>query len=145
MSKLLNVFFRALLALSLLIGTQVAQAEIAVITHPGVKEIGLSQAKIADMFLGKIKKYSNGEHVKPVDQRKNNPIRDKFYLEVLKMSAGEVNRYWAKRKYTGKGKPPREIVGDEAVKTWVASHPGAIGYIDGKYLDTSVKVVLIIP
>jgi len=145
MSKLLNVFIRALVALSLLIGAQVVQADIAVITHPGVKEIGISREKVADMYLGKKKIYSDGTRVKPVDQSANTPVRDKFYRTVVRMSTSEVNRYWSKLKFTGKGKPPRTIAGDEAVKNWVATHPGAIGYIDGKYLDKSVKVVLILP
>jgi ABC-type phosphate transport system substrate-binding protein len=55
-----------------------------------------------------------------------------------------MNRYWSKRKYTGKGKPPVVALGDDAVKELVANTPGAIGYIDGKSLDKSVKVILII-
>ena len=121
-----------------------ATADIAVITNPGVKEIGLSKDKIADIYMGKIKTYSNGTRVQPVDQAANSPIRDRFYKAIVGMSDSEVNRYWSKLKFTGKGKPPKNVNGDEAVKNWVASNPGAIGYIDGKYLDKSVKVVLII-
>lgn len=145
MSKLQNVFSKTLAVVLLLAGVQVVRAEIAIITHPGVKEIGLSREKVADIYLGKKKTYTNGARIEPVDQSPDTPVRDKFYRAVVRMSDSEVNRYWSKLKFTGKGKPPRVIMGDEAVKNWVASNPGAIGYIDGKYLDKSVKVVLIIP
>lgn len=145
MNKLLNVCHRTLVGLLLLAGVQVAHAEIAVITHPGVKEIGISREAVANMYLDKKKTYTDGSRVNPVDQPSGMPARDKFYRAVLRMSDSEVNRYWSKIKFTGKGKPPRVIAGDEAVKNWVAANPGAIGYIDGKFLDKSVKVVLIIP
>ena len=41
-------------------------------------------------------------------------------------------------------KPPVVVLSDDAVKELVANTPGAIGYIDGKSLDKSVKVILII-
>lgn len=145
MRKLQSVFYPALAAVLLLTGVHAARAEIAVITNPNTQVIGLSRETIADIYLGKRKTYPNGSRVKPVDQSSNSPVRQKFYRSVVKMSDSEVNRYWAKLKFTGKGKPPRTITGDEAVKNWVASNPGAIGYIDGKYLDKSVKVILIIP
>lgn len=144
MSKLQNIFSRLLAILLLATVFQTAQAEIAVITHPDVNEIGLSRDKVADIYMGKKKTYSNGVRVEPVDQAADTAVRDKFYRSVIRKSNSEINRYWAKLKFTGKGKPPRVISGDEAVRNWVATHPGAIGYIDGKYLNKSVKVVLII-
>lgn len=145
MRKLQNVLSRTAVLVILLAGMQTVHAEIAVITHPDVKEIGISRDQVADIYLGKKKSYANGVSAKPVDQAANSAIRDRFYSAVVKMSASEANRYWSRLKFTGKGKPPRVISGDEAVKNWVAANPGAIGYIDGKYLDKSVKVVLIIP
>jgi ribosomal protein S3 len=61
------------------------------------------------------------------------------------MSEREVNRYWAKRKFTGKAKTPKVLVSDREVKEWVARTPEGLGYIDGKSLDNTVKVLLIIP
>ncbi|MBI1422225.1 MAG: phosphate ABC transporter substrate-binding protein [Gammaproteobacteria bacterium] len=145
MSKLQNVFGSVLAILLLVAVIPNVQAEIAVITNPDVKEIGLSKDKLADIYLGRKKSYSDGSRVEPVDQEADTAVRDKFYRAVVKMSNSEVNRYWAKLKFTGKGKPPRVVNGDESVRDWVASHSGAIGYIDGKYLNDSVKVVLIIP
>jgi len=118
-----------LLGFALFLLASIAAAEVAIITHPGTQEIGLSKDKVADVYLGKIKTFSDGTPTKPVDQSKTET---------------EMNRYWSKLKYTGKGKPPVVVLGDDAVKELVANTPGAIGYIDGKSLDKSVKVILII-
>lgn len=130
---------------SLYLITPIANAGVAVITHTGVKEIGLSKEKLADIYLGKIKTYSNGTKIQPVDLPGNDSAHQKFYQDVVKKSDSEINRYWAKLKFTGKGKPPLQFDDPRDVVKWVSNNEGAIGYIDGKYLNKSVKVVLILP
>lgn len=136
---------KILLATSLVFFVQSIQAGVAVITHPAVKEIGLSKSKLAKIYLGKLKKFSNGQRIKRVDLPKKSKERKKFYQTVIKKSESEMNRYWSKLKYTGKGKPPKTLNSAREVLQWVANNEGAIGYIDGKYLNKSVKVVLILP
>ena len=144
MRTMKNRIAGTLLGSALFLLASIAAAEVAIITHPGTQEIGLSKDKVADVYLGKIKTFSDGTPTKPVDQSKDSPLRVKFYKAILGKTESEMNRYWSKRKYTGKGKPPMVVIGDEAVKEVVANTPGAIGYIDGKSLDKSVKVILII-
>lgn len=145
MSKLLRSVGK-LLAISLFVGVvPIVHAEIAVVVNPSVKDIGISKQKLAKIYLGRKKTYSDGTRIEPVDQSADSAIRKKFYQSVVGMSVSDANRYWSRLRFSGKGKPPRTIAGDESVRDWVATHPGAIGYIDGKYLNSSVKVVLIIP
>ncbi len=136
---------KILLATSLIFFVQSIQAGVAVITHPGVKEIGLSKSKLAKIYLGKLRRFSNGQRIQPVDLPKKSKERKKFYQTVINKSESQMNRYWSKRKYTGKGKPPKLLNSAREVLKWVANNEGAIGYIDGKYLNKSVKVVLILP
>lgn len=145
MRKLQKMLSGVVMALLIAGVVPAAQAGIAIITNPGVNEIGISSDKVADIYMGRKKTFSDGTRVEPIDQASDTSVRKKFYQSVVKMSNSQVNRYWAKLKFTGKGRPPRVISGDEAVRNWVATHPGAIGYIDGKYLNDTVKVVLILP
>ena len=69
----------------------------------------------------------------------------KFYTDVVGKSEAQLKRHWSQLVFTGKGKPPPSVADDQAVKDWVASTPGAIGYIDGGSVDASVKVLSIIP
>jgi len=64
---------------------------------------------------------------------------------VIKKDDSALKVYWSKLLFTGKAQPPDEIGDDAAVKKWVATNPDAIGYVDGKFVDSSVKVLLIIP
>ena len=145
MKKLLKLFTLSLVISSLYLVAPIANAGVAVITHPGVKEIGLSKNKLAQIYLGKMKNYSNGKTINAVDLPKDSTAHKKFYKSVVKKSDSAMNRHWSKLKFTGKGKPPKKLDTARDVIKWVANTEGAIGYIDGKYLNKSVKVVLILP
>ena len=136
---------KILLASSLVIFSQSIHAAVAVITHTGIDEIGLSKSKLAKIYLGKLKRYSNGEKIRVVNLPKSSMAYKKFHKIVVKKTDAALNRYWSKLKYTGKGKPPKTLATTREVIKWVANTKGAIGYIDGKYLNKSVKVVLILP
>lgn len=140
-----KVAAKLLLVTSLIAFSQFSYAGVAVITNPGVKEIGLSKSKLADIYLGKLKRFANGMKIQPVDLPANNAAHQKFYREVIKKSDSTVNRYWAKLKFSGKGTPPKTLDDPREVIRWVSNNKGAVGYVDGKYLNKSVKVVLILP
>ena len=135
----------AVALICLLSGNSAAWAGMAIIANPANSQHGVNIQTIADMYMDKIQRFSNGNKVDPVDQTKGSKLRKKFFRSVLKMPEREVNRYWAKRKFTGKAKAPKVLSGDRAVKEWVANTPGGLGYIDGKSLDKTVKVLLIVP
>lgn len=136
---------KILLVCSLLLLTHSLQAAIVVITHADNKEIGLSKNKLAQIYLGKLKHYSHGGRIKAVDLPRDSKIYKKFYKIVVKKSNAALNRYWSKLRFTGKAKAPKKLATDREVLNWVANTRGAIGYVDGKYLNKSVNVVLIIP
>lgn len=140
-----KVTAKLLLVTSIIAFSQFAYAGVAIITNPSVKEIALSKSKLADIYLGKIKRFSNGTRIQPIDLPVNNDAHKKFYREVIKKSDSTVNRYWAKLKFSGKGTPPKIFDDPRDVIRWVANNKGAVGYVDGKYLNKSVKVVLILP
>lgn len=144
----MKIFFRTfstLVLLSMLAITTVAQAEIVVITNKASKLHGITLVEVGKLYLAQSRSFSNGNRASVADYAPGTAIREQFYKKVLKMTDSEVSRYWAKRKFTRKLKPPKKISGEVAMKQWVASTTDSLGYIDGKELDGSVKVLLIIP
>lgn len=129
----------------LLLVAGTAQAELAIIAHPTLKLVGISQDELRDIYLGRTRTLSNGTAVDPVDQEASSEARKKFVGEILQMSEQALKSHWAKRTFAGKGKAPETVGDDEAVKSWVAANPNGLGYVQGKYVDKSVKVLLIIP
>jgi ABC-type phosphate transport system substrate-binding protein len=125
--------------------TGTAQAALAIIAHPSNPASGITADDAERIFLGKTGEMGNGRRVTPVDQSIGSGSRAKFLLKVLHKNEDELTAYWSKLMFSGKGQPPRDLGDDAAVKAFVAGNPDAIGYVDGKFVDGTVKVLLIIP
>ena len=120
-------------------------ASIAIITSTDNRGIGITKDEISNVYLGNSGTYGSGVTATPVDQKSGSAIRKKFLKAVTGKSEQEFTRHWSTRRFSGKGKPPKQLSGDTAVKRWVSENPGAIGYINGKSMDKTVKLLLIIP
>ena len=139
-------FLAAVTATVLSLGISIAaQAAVAIVAHPSNSVSGIRADDAQRIFLGKSGEFANGRRAAPVDQTPGTASRTKFMKTVIQKSEDELKGYWSKLMFSGKGQPPREVGDDAAVKAWVASNPDAIGYIDGKFVDGSVKVLFIIP
>ncbi|MDH5633698.1 MAG: hypothetical protein OEZ10_11980 [Gammaproteobacteria bacterium] len=118
---------------------------IAVITSVDGKGIGITKDEIANIYLGNSSTYGDGVQGQPVDHADGAQVRKKFFKTMLDKSEQDFDRHWSTRRFSGRGKPPRQLGSDAEVKQWVSSNPGSIGYINGKSMDKSVKLLLIIP
>jgi ABC-type phosphate transport system substrate-binding protein len=134
-----------LAAVLLLLVAAPAAAQVAVIAHPSANVAGVSNEELADIYMDKTDRLSDGSRVEPVDQAEGTPTRIKFYNDALGRTERQMKAYWSKRMFTGKGRPPRILDNDEAVLDYISRTPGAIGYIDGGRVDERVKLLLILP
>ncbi|MCV2353554.1 hypothetical protein LNV09_05195 [Paucibacter sp. B2R-40] len=130
-----QVFILALLAG----GAQLAAADVAVIVHPS-NAASIDEEQITKIFLGQTKTFSGGSEATPVDI-KESPLREEFGTKVLKKNSAQLKALWARQIFTGGAKPPRELGSDEEVIKFVASTPGAIGYVDAGKANATVKVI----
>ena len=137
--------FRGVVLAVFLGTTATVQGGRAVIAHPSNSLAGISQEQLARIYLGKTREFSDGKPVTPVDQRQGSAIRNKFYKTVTDKDEIAVKTHWSKLLFTGKAQPPQDLGDDDSVKAWVAKNPEGLGYVDGKVLDKSVKVLLILP
>lgn len=132
---------RLLAALTLALGlTATAQADMVVIVHPS-NGAALDDEQISKIFLGQTKTFPGGGEATPVDQKEGAAAREDFNAKVLKKSTAQLKALWARQIFTGGAKPPKEVEGDEAVVKFVASTPGAIGYVDAGKAGSGVKVI----
>lgn len=118
-----------------------AVAEIAVITNPDLPVTSMSREEINRIYLGKMKFLPSGAKITPVDQRPGASARTQFYANVMRKSETEMKSYWSRVIFTGQGQPPLQESDDQAVKSFVAKNPSALGYIDKSSADSSVKIV----
>lgn len=101
----------------------------------------ISRLQLADLYLGRASRFPDGRRAIPIDQRPGAPARGPFYEEFIGRSLSEVKAHWSKLVFTGRGRPPRDVPGGEEMKARVAGDPRAIGYLDHRLVDGTLRVV----
>lgn len=112
---------------------------ILVVARQDAPVNSLSQAEVAALFLGQ--KLSNIS-LTPIDQH-DGKLRERFYLAVAGMSPSSVRAYWAKRVFTGRGRPPPQMSAKEAMQA-LTENPAAITYMPDNLKTAGNKVLLVI-
>ena len=133
-------FVRLLGAAGLLMASALASAEVVVIVNSASSLSSATADDVAQVFLGK-RSEINGVSVVAVDQSEGNAARTVFYDKVVEKSASQLNAYWSRLIFTGKGAPPQQVGGDGDVADAVAEDEEAIGYIDSSAVVDGVKVI----
>ena len=121
-----------------------ADATFRVIVHPQVKGSQIPRAALTSIFLKQAPKWGDGSAVLPVDQSVRSPVRRAFSSDVLQQGLVEVQIYWQRKMASGVTPPPVKT-SDEEIVSFVASTPGAIGYVSSSTpLPDSVREVAVV-
>ena len=123
-------------------GSGMATAEVVAVVSARGPATAMTTNQVVDIFLGRTSRFPDGRPAVPVDQAEGSAARDEFYSTYAGKSQSQLNAHWAKIVFTGRGHPPIVVANDLAVRKYLADHPGAIGYIDRKQVDSSVKVIM---
>jgi ABC-type phosphate transport system substrate-binding protein len=99
------------------------------IAHPASHIARIERKFLAEVFLRRATRWPDDTPIYPVDLAPDAPARIRFSQDVLARSVASVRSYWQQRIFSGQGLPPPELSGDEAVVSYVLTHPGAIGYV----------------
>jgi hypothetical protein len=116
-----------------------------VIVHPSNRFDALSRSKVSNAFLRKVSRWPWGAEVAPANLPANQPVRQEFSHQVLRMSEEQLVEYWIDQRATRGVSPPIEVQDPAAIKRWVAAKPGGIAYIPASALDGTVKAIRIDP
>ena len=130
-------------ALMLGIAMAAAHAEVVVVVSAENPVQSLTRAELADIYLGRLDRFSNGDRAVPIDQKDGSPARDEFYEEYIGRTPAQVKAHWSKLIFTGRGQPPRSVASGDAAADAVAGNPHAIAYIDSGLVDERLRVVSI--
>ena len=128
-------------ALLLYLAAEVRAGEVVAVVAADNPVETISPNELTNIFLGKASHFPGGGPAQPVDQQEGAPAREAFYQKYTGQSTAQIKAYWAKMIFTGRGRPPRTLPNGEAVRQWVADYPDAIGYLDERWVDDSVKVL----
>jgi ABC-type phosphate transport system substrate-binding protein len=106
-----------------------ARPPYVLIVHPGSRPQALDRKFLAEVFLRRTTRWPDDTPILPVDLAPDTRARARFSQDVLARSVASVRSYWQQRIFSGQGLPPPELGDDDAVVSYVLSHPGAIGYV----------------
>jgi ABC-type phosphate transport system substrate-binding protein len=121
-----------------------ATAEFRVIVNPQVKGTQIPKGALSSIFLRQAPHWADGSPVLPVDQSLRSPVRRSFSADILDRGLVEVQMYWAKKMSSGVTPPPVKT-SDAEVVAYVASTPGAIGYVSADAaVPASVREIAVI-
>ncbi len=119
----------------------IALAEVVAVVSARSAVTSLSRTQVADIFLGKTRRFPDGTTALPIDQIEGSTDRNEFYTRFAARSPAQVKAHWSKIIFTGRGQPPATVATGIEVKKRIAGNPTAIGYIDRTLLDASVREI----
>jgi len=137
---LIKLLTTAILSMSVM---NPAQADVVVVVSVRNPESSLTKEQVAQIFLGKTATFPSGMRAIPIDQAENSTLRNEFYRKTTGWDATLLKVYWSRIIFTSKGRPPMEVPDDEMMKSLLRRNPSAIGYIDKREIDDSIKVIFI--
>lgn len=140
MTTMGRVLAALVLAGALLCAAQAGAADFKLIVHPSNPATGLSRDEVEAMFLQKTTQWPGGAKVVPVDQAEGALYAD-FCQAIFGKPASAMKAYWQQKIFSGRAIPPVSKSGDAAVAAFVASYPGAIGYLSEGAAAGEAKVV----
>lgn len=145
MSKIIHQLIRLALMLAMFTMPPVsAQSSDLVIVTAKDNIQSLNIDDVARIFLGKITQYPWGEEVIPLNMDPTDPSYNQFARIVLKKTPSQLKAYWAKRIFTGKGKPPQTFKSAEELLELVASDKRYLSYVDKNQATHQVRWVIIL-
>lgn len=133
----MSALFKGALLSLLLIGS--AQADVVVIVNLLGPDY-LSQSQVSKLYLGKSKHLPGQGKAYIIDMVDGSDIKREFHNKVTHKNASQLQAYWSRLIFTGKGKPPHTVRTPELILSLVGSKANAIGYIDEALVNDRVKI-----
>ncbi len=131
----------AILTLALVLPMKTIAAELVIVTSTENTET-FDIDDVARIYLGKVNQFPSGAAVIPLDIDPMDPSFAVFAREVLKKNPSQLRAYWAKRVFTGRGKPPQIINTSAELRALVSSDKRYLAYLVKSQADSTVRAVI---
>ncbi len=143
MCKTMKIIFSKYLFLALLFAVKPGHAETIIIVN-GDNNIELDRDTVALIYLGKAVITEEGSRIVPLNQPENSPAYVSFSKDILRKSPKQLKAYWAKRIFTGKGRPPKTIDSEDEIITEVAKgDTNYIAYVNKIDSNNDLRIIIL--
>lgn len=114
-------------------------ADVVIIGNSAIQESAISKSDVKRIFLGKMKKWTNGEKIKPAVLKKGK-THQAFIETFVEKTLSTFATYWKRALFEGTGIPPKSFTSEENIIRYVSNTPGAIGYVSTETELGDVKI-----
>lgn len=115
--------------------------KLAVVMNSALSETQLSIDDLRAIFLRRKLVWSGGQHIVPINQPNNSPVRVAFDRAVLGFTPEQVARFWIDTRIRSGMQAPRTVAGDALIANVVKLLPGCISYVAADQVSGAVRVV----
>ena len=133
-----------LLRLMVLLLPLSASAQLAVVVNPQSGVEHFTKSQVVNIFLGHHRELPSGIAALPVDLPASAPEKAQFYRLLVNKDLDQLAAYWSRLVFAGSTAPPYQAASVQDAIQFVAENRGAVGYVDRRYVDARVRVVLIL-
>jgi ABC-type phosphate transport system substrate-binding protein len=120
--------------------TAIASAGVVVVVNSASSVQQATADEIQQVFLGK-RNDIGGASLTPVDISEGSDSRNIFYDKVIEKNPAQLNAYWSRLIFTGKGKPPKQYFDEAEVAEVILENEDNIGYIDAANVTEGLRVI----
>jgi hypothetical protein len=113
---------------------------LVVIVNPARND-HVDRRDVARIFLRARHFWNDGSPIVPLNLEAGSALRAAFVARVLVLDPARLAAYWNEQYFHGVF-PPTVLASSAAVKRYVANDSRAIGYLDAREVDDTVRVVL---
>ena len=117
-------------------------ADLAIIINPACSLNDISSGDLAKIFKAQRAKNSDGNKIILTSQETGSPEREAALATIYHMNDPQYEKYFLAATFAGTiQSAPKVIPNGMAVCQFVATEPGAIGYLRATEADRTVKVL----
>lgn len=129
-------------ALAMPLAAPAADADLAVVTHPGVAADDLSQAELKKILLGDRRFWQPGQPVTLLIQAPVSWERDFVIGQVMGMTEAQFRQYWISKVFRAEATAgPKVVLSNEMAMTLISKIPGALAFVPADQVPDGVKVM----
>ena len=111
-----------------LAGPGTALSTVLIIINSEVTESELDKGELERIYLGKKSRWDDKTTIVPA-MLKGGGTHEEFVDQYLDRTMQRFVSYWRQMVFTGKGVPPKSFATEAELRNFVATTPGAVGYL----------------
>jgi len=125
-----------------LVHAQGKSSDLAIVVNPACSLSDISIPELAKIFKSQRSKNPDGNKFVLISRETGSPERETILASIYQMTDPQYEKYFLAATFAGTiQSAPKVIVTGVSVCQFVASEPGAIGYLRASEADGTVKVL----